>query len=94
MRETGLETALRFYAAAHATFEKLARVPGIDEPRPSNHPRLAGLRNGRIESFEKHRIFYKPEGDGIAIVRVLPGGRDIDRILAEESVVAEDADDD
>ncbi len=48
-------------------------MPGIGEPRPSNHLRLAGLRNGRIEGFEKHLIFYKPEGDGIAIVRVLHG---------------------
>ena len=86
-REAGLGTALRFYDAANAMFEKLARTPGIGEPRPSNHPRLAGLRVWQIEGFKKHLIFYRPDGEGIAIIRVLHGARDIDRILAEESGV-------
>jgi toxin ParE1/3/4 len=79
-RQVSLETALRFYAAA-ATFEKLARMPGIGERRDSTKPRLAELRVWRVEGFEKHLIFYRPSGSGIDIVRVLHGARDIDRVL-------------
>ena len=44
MQEAGLETALRFYDAAPATFEKLARMPSLGERRESPNPRLAGSR--------------------------------------------------
>lgn len=37
-----LETALRFYDAAHSTFEKIAQMPGIGERRDSAQSRLAG----------------------------------------------------
>lgn len=84
-QEASLETALRFYDDASATFENLARMPGMGERRESGHPRLAELRVWRVEGFEKHLIFYQPADDGIEIIRVLHGARDIDRILAEES---------
>jgi len=77
--EAGREIALRFYAAAAATFEKIARMPGIGERRDSPKPRLAGLRVWRVEGFEKHLIFYRPSDEGIEIVRVLHGARDVDR---------------
>jgi toxin ParE1/3/4 len=82
--EASLETALRFYDAAAATFEKIARMPGIGERRDSIKPRLAGLRVWRIEGFEKHLIFYQPTDGGIDIVRVLHGARDIDTVLDED----------
>jgi toxin ParE1/3/4 len=84
-QEASLETALRFYDAARTTFEKLARMPGIGERRDSSKPRLAGLRVCRIEGFEKHPVFYRPVDDGVEIVRVLHGGRDIDSVLESEA---------
>ncbi len=84
-REASLEVALRFYDAAAATFEELARMPGLGERRPTADPRLEGLRVGRIRGFEKHLIFYRPVADGIEIVRVLHGARDIDRLLESEA---------
>jgi toxin ParE1/3/4 len=84
-REASLEVALRFYDAAAATCEELARMPGLGERRPTAHPRLEGLRVGRIRGFEKHLIFYRPVADGIEIVRVLHGARDIDRLLVSEA---------
>lgn len=83
--EASLETALRFYDACHATFEKIAGMPGIGERRESPDPRLAGLRVWRVAGFETHLIFYQPAVDGIVIVRVLHGARDIERIFAEKS---------
>ncbi len=84
MQEVGLETALRFYDAAAATFEKLARTPGIGERRESPNPRLGGLRVWRVEAFANHLIFYRPVDSGIEIVRVLHAARDVDRVLELE----------
>jgi toxin ParE1/3/4 len=86
LQEASLETALRFYDAAAATFEKLARMPGMGERHESPHPRLAGLRVWRIEGFPNHLIFYRPIEGGIEVVRVLHGARDIDRALESEHV--------
>jgi toxin ParE1/3/4 len=39
---------------------------------------VPGLRLWRIKGFEKYRIFYRPKGQGIEVVRVLHGHRDIE----------------
>jgi toxin ParE1/3/4 len=59
-------------------------MPGLGEPHESSNPRLAGLRVGRVEGFEKYLIFYRHVGDSMEIVRVLHGARDIDRVLGSE----------
>ena len=82
--EASLETALRFYDAASTTFGKIASTPGIGERWPSANPRLDGLRVWRIEGFEKHLIFYRMADDGIEIIRILHGARDIDTVLEAE----------
>jgi toxin ParE1/3/4 len=79
--QASLETALRFYDAASSTLAKLASMPGIGERWPSANPRLTGLRVWRIEGFEKHLIFYRTSADGIEIIRVIHGARDIDSVL-------------
>lgn len=84
-REASLDVALRFYDAAATSFEQIARRPGIGEQRPTANPRLEGLRVWRIQGFEKHLIFYRPAPDGIEIVRVLHGARDLDRLLEAEA---------
>lgn len=80
-QEAGIDTALRFYDAARVTFEHIAQMPGLGESRDSADVRLTGLRVWRIEGFERHLIFYRPGPNGIEIVRVLHGARDVDRIL-------------
>ena len=84
-REASLETALRFYDASSTTFGKLVEMPGLGERGKTSNPRLEGLRVWRIEGFENHLIFYRPVDDGIEIVRVLHGARDIDSVLESET---------
>ena len=79
--QASLETALRFYDAAASTFARIAGMPGIGERWISSNSRLADLRVWRIEGFENHIVFYRPSDEGIDIVRVLHGARDIDRAL-------------
>jgi toxin ParE1/3/4 len=59
-------------------------MPGIGERWLSSNPRLGELRVSLIEGFERHLIFYRPKQDGVDIVRVLHGARDIDRVLELE----------
>ena len=77
----GMETALRFLDSAAATFEAIARMPGIGEPWRSRQPRLAGLRSIRIQGFENHLAFYRAVEGEVEIVRVLHGTRDLKNAL-------------
>jgi toxin ParE1/3/4 len=52
--------------------------------RETTNPNLADLRQWPVPGFEKYLIFYRPAEDGIDVVRVLHGARDLDAILDEE----------
>jgi toxin ParE1/3/4 len=51
-------------------------------PEVCDSPQLAELRCWPIRGFEKHLIFYLPKPDGIEVIRVLHGSRDIQAILS------------
>jgi toxin ParE1/3/4 len=89
-REAGFRVAQRFFAQAEATFTRVARMPGMGSSYEHDHPALAGMRYFPVSRFRNYIIFYQPVADGIEIVRVLHGARDIAVILAEE--IAEDDD--
>jgi toxin ParE1/3/4 len=76
-----LEIALRFYDAASESISFLAKSPGVGAPYESGNPALAGVRIWRVNGFSKHLIVYRPIEEGIEVVRVLHGNRDIDSIL-------------
>jgi len=82
--EASLEVALRYYDAAAETFTFLARNPGVGALRASKDPTFTGIRVWRVNGFEKHLVFYRPVEDGIEVVRVLHGHRDLDSILGPE----------
>jgi len=80
-----LEAANRFLAAAESAFERLAEMPGMGVRRPLKSPRLEGLRQWPIPGFRHHLIYYRETSDGIEVIRVLHGARDVQRILEEET---------
>jgi toxin ParE1/3/4 len=80
-----LEVALRFLSAAEQTFRELAQMPGIGAPKKFRNPQLAGVRQWRIRGFERHLIFYRETQDGIEVIRVLHGARDVESILERET---------
>jgi toxin ParE1/3/4 len=83
IRKDNPRAAIRFLEAAETTFEQLANQPGLGGLEECARPELAGLRCWRIRGFKKHLIFYLPVADGIEIVRVLHGARDIKSILGK-----------
>jgi toxin ParE1/3/4 len=89
-RQHNPSAAIRFLDAAQATIRKLAASPGIGSRYDPEHPALAEIRFFPVSRFENDLIFYRPIADGIEIVRVLHGARDIAGILAEEFSVDAD----
>ena len=77
-------TARRFLARAEATFDRLARMPGLGTRYEPDEPLYAELRFFPVDRFTKYVVFYRPILDGIEVFRVLHGARDIARILAED----------
>jgi len=83
-REAGFRVAQRFFAQVEATFARLAGMPGLGTCYEYDHPALADLRYFPVSRFRKYLVFYRPAADGIEIIRVLHGARDIQTILAED----------
>jgi toxin ParE1/3/4 len=93
-RESSPERAIRFLRAADSTFARLAGMPGIGTQYEPHEPVFAGLRFFPITRHRKHFVFYRALPNGIEVVRVLHGARDIQSILGEEFEPGADVDDD
>lgn len=76
--------ARRFRVRAEATFERLARAPGIGGRYRPDEPAYADVRHATIDGFQSYIVFYRPLPDGIEAIRVLHGARDLGALLAEE----------
>lgn len=77
-------SALRFLDAAEALFRQLASMPGLGEPFETANPFFQDLRCFPIPKFPSQIVYYKPLRDGIIVIRVLHGARDVDRIFGQE----------
>jgi toxin ParE1/3/4 len=85
IREGSPATAHRFRVRAEAAFQRLASMPNLGTRYEHEHPALAELRFLPLPSrFKNFLVFYRPVADGIEIVRVLHGARDIPSALADE----------
>ena len=74
--------AERFVEAVEVTLQALARMPRMGAARTFRRPSLAGLRMWSIKGFERYLVFYRPLPDGIDVIRVVHGARDIQRLFA------------
>jgi len=70
--------AARFTQAVRATEELLLASPGIGSGRDYDNPALTGMRWHSVRGFRKYLVFYIPRSDGIEVVRVLHGARDLE----------------
>jgi toxin ParE1/3/4 len=82
--QDSLDAALRFLRAAEATFGKLAETPEIGRLWASGDERLAGVRVWHVKGFENWLIFYRPSGDGIEVLHVFHGARDLPPLLEQD----------
>src|SRR5258708_3751798 len=80
----GIETADRFFKAVEGTLALLAAQPEIGTLTFVRKTNLQGMRRVPVGgSFEKILLFYFPLRNGVDLVRVAHGSRDLEKLLAE-----------
>ncbi|MFN0105541.1 MAG: type II toxin-antitoxin system RelE/ParE family toxin [Bryobacteraceae bacterium] len=80
----GIEIADRFFAAANSTLDLLATQPESGSPIWARKPELQRMRRFPVSpGFEKIFLFYFPLEDGVDLVRVVHGSRELVHLLAE-----------
>lgn len=84
--EAGPELGHRFLLAAHETFDLLARQPQMGWRARLKNPLLASLRVFRVSGFEKMLVLYRPSADGVEILRVVHGSRNVAALPRREGV--------
>jgi toxin ParE1/3/4 len=82
--EATADVAERYFAAVDHTCARLAKQPFSGTLYESGVACLKGVRRAPVSGFTAYLIFYVPRTDGIEIVRVLHGARDIEHLFAEE----------
>ncbi|MCB9902933.1 MAG: type II toxin-antitoxin system RelE/ParE family toxin [Planctomycetes bacterium] len=69
--------ALRVLDAVERTVRWLAAHPELGRARELRHAWLRGVRSFPVGGFEKHLVLYRPVADGIEVLRVRHGARDL-----------------
>jgi toxin ParE1/3/4 len=75
--------AERFLNAVETSTQVLTSFPAMGVPCPFVHSDLKDIRRIPVNGFENWLVFYRAEGDGVEIVRILHGAREIAAILGE-----------
>ncbi len=76
--ERSFRAADRYVAMIKRKCSALARSPGLGRPRDELAPGLRSFATGN------HVVFYRKAENGIQVIRVLHGARDIDAIFEGE----------
>ena len=79
--EDNLDASDRFLMAAEDTFNFLGTMPAIGRLSGFTHPRLVDVRQYAIKGFNNFLVFYRITHDGVDILRVLHGSRDLEALL-------------
>jgi len=82
--QASVAVAEGYLAALERTGALLAKQPQCGTLCHSDTARLQGMRRFRVRGFENYLIFYLPRPNGVEIIRVLHGARDIAGIFAAE----------
>jgi toxin ParE1/3/4 len=77
------DAATRVVEAAHETFKTLAASPGLGRPHQFRNPRLKGIRSWRVSGFDNFLIFYRSIPEGIQVLHVYHGARDIQALFGK-----------
>jgi toxin ParE1/3/4 len=86
LAEASVDLALRFLDLAHRTFALLATQPNMGRRCRLRHPRLEGLRVFRVRGFEDLLILYRPQPQGVEVLRVVHGSRNLEAWVRREAI--------
>jgi toxin ParE1/3/4 len=73
--------ARRFLATAQKLYATLAAMPALGSLWEPENPRFAGVRYFPIPRYPNYVIFYRPLSDGVEILHILHGARDLGPLL-------------
>lgn len=76
--------AERYLTAVDRTCARLAKQPLSGTAYDSGVARLAGMRHAPVSGFAPYVLFYMPRGDGIDVVRILHGSRNVEDVFTQE----------
>jgi toxin ParE1/3/4 len=79
--EASPEIGHRFLVAAHETLALLATQPEMGWPFRLKRPALAELRAFRVRGFERMLVLYLPRADGVDVLRVVYGSRNLEALF-------------
>lgn len=82
----GVDIGHRFLLAADETFRLLSTNPGIGWRPRLMSTQLRGLRIFSISGFEKILAFYRPTDQGIEVLRVVHGSRNLLQFFRRERI--------
>jgi toxin ParE1/3/4 len=80
----GQTTADRFLDAAAAAFLDLAAMPLMGSLAPGMPSQYQDVRTWPVPRFRNYIIFYRPLSDGVEIMRVVHGARDIAGLFTDD----------
>jgi len=83
-RGEGVAAARRFLAAVEETATRLARHPGIGTQYDFEMLGHVELRYFPVSRYRSYIMFYRQIPDGVDVVRVLHGARDLASLLIDE----------
>lgn len=72
-----LDAALRFFSNVETTLNKLAEMPTAGALRELQDVRLSNLRSWPVDGFPNHLIFYQPTAQGVYVLAIIHGARDL-----------------
>jgi len=85
--KANLDKALRFMTAADETFALLAKRPTIGWQSRLRHGALQPLRVFRVTGFEHMLVLYRPLANGVDILRVVHGSRNLHALFRRRGEV-------
>jgi toxin ParE1/3/4 len=71
------QAATTFRLAIQGVCEMLVDIPEAGSARNFRNPEMKGLRMLPVRKFDKYLIFYRSTPEGLEIVRVVHGARDL-----------------
>ena len=80
--EDNLDIGLSFLVAVGNSLEQLTKFPLIGKTREFQNKSLRNVRMWHVKNYESYLIFYAVIENGIEVIRVLLGARDIEDLFS------------
>ena len=77
------DAATRVVEAAGETFKALAATPSLGVARKFRNSRLRDVRFFPVSGFENYLVFYRVIPEGIEVLHVFHGARDLERLFED-----------